>query len=119
MSASFSSKEMVGHEVGDVLSKDNVNGNGFVPDGSMAFTQIDTIKSISMHISGIKIYTDHMVEERKKVNAMNSIRDQAMYYGENINISFDKIRYHVDKLELIVDDQLWPLAKYREMLFAR
>jgi glutamine synthetase len=85
----------------------------------MAFTQIDTIKSISMHISGIKIYTDHMVEERKKVNAMNSIRDQAMYYGENINISFDKIRYHVDKLELIVDDQLWPLAKYREMLFAR
>ena len=114
-----SSKEMVSQEAGDVLPKDNVNGNGFVPDGSMAFTQIETIKAISMHISGIKKYTDHMVGERKKANAMDNVRDKAMYYGENINACFDKIRYHVDKLELIVDDQLWPLAKYREMLFAR
>ena len=113
------SKEMVGHDSGDVLPKENVNGNGFVPDGSMAFTQIETIKSISMHISAIKKYTDHMVEERKKANAMSSVRDKAMYYGENINGCFDKIRYHADKLELLVDDQLWPLAKYREMLFAR
>ena len=43
-----SSKEMVSQEVGDVLPKDNVNGNGFVPDGSMAFTQIETIKAISI-----------------------------------------------------------------------
>ena len=114
-----SSTEMVGKDMGDALPKDNVNGNGFVPDGSMAFTQVDTIKSVSIHISAIKKYTDYMVSERKIANTMENVRNKAIYYGENINPCFDKIRYHVDKLELIVDDQLWPLPKYREMLFAR
>jgi len=59
-----------------------------------------------------------MINERKRINQIEGGREQAIEYCKNIKHKyFDKIRYHVDKLELFVDDEDWPLVKYREMLF--
>jgi glutamine synthetase len=60
-----------------------------------------------------------MVEARKKSNKIEDLREKAIAYDENVKPYFDKIRYHVDKLELLVDDELWPMPKYRELLFLR
>jgi glutamine synthetase len=58
-----------------------------------------------------------MVEARKVANKIEDAREKAIVYHDNVLSYFDIIRYHVDKLELIVDDQMWPLPKYRELLF--
>ena len=60
-----------------------------------------------------------MIEARKKANTIENIRDKAPEYSKLVVPYFEKIRYHVDKLELIVDDEIWPFPKYREMLFTR
>ncbi|PCH98209.1 MAG: glutamine synthetase type III [Bacteroidetes bacterium] len=96
-----------------------VTGNGYVPDSDTAFTQLGTIESISKHIASIKSFTDNMIEERKLANVIDDVQDKSVAYSDRVKPYFDKIRYHVDKLELIVDDQLWPLPKYRELLFTR
>ena len=59
-----------------------------------------------------------MVEARKQANHIASERQRAIAYHDTVLPYFDQIRYHVDKLELIVDDELWPLPKYREILFS-
>lgn len=82
-------------------------------------TQMSMISEISERISVIKKNVEEMVEERKKANAIQQTRKQAVAYCEKVFPFFDVIRYHVDKLELVVDDNLWPLPKYREMLFTR
>lgn len=81
--------------------------------------QLQTIKDISEHISEIRINVDNMLEERKKANRLTSMEDKANAYNERVKHYFDIIRYHVDKLELLVDDELWPLPKYRELLFIK
>ncbi|MNL88442.1 hypothetical protein D3C87_2181480 [compost metagenome] len=60
-----------------------------------------------------------MLEERKKTNAIEDSRDKAIGYDENVKSYFDTIRYHTDKLEQIVDDSVWPLPKFRELLFIK
>ena len=60
-----------------------------------------------------------MTEARKKANAITDVKKQAVAYCEKVKSYFDTIRYHVDKLELIVDDECWPLPKYRELLFTK
>ena len=86
---------------------------------SIAKDQIDLIRKISEHIGVITSKTNAMIEERKKANVMEEAEEKAITYCEKVKPYFDKIRYHCDKLELMVDDELWPLAKYREMLFTR
>ena len=86
---------------------------------TIAKEQLDLIKKISEHISAITIKTNAMVEERKKANIMEDVEEKAFVYCDTIRPYFDEIRYHCDKLELMVDDELWPLTKYREMLFTR
>jgi len=86
---------------------------------SIAKDQIDLVRKISEHIGVITSKTNAMIEERKKANVMEEAEEKAITYCENVKPYFDKIRYHCDKLELMVDDELWPLAKYREMLFTR
>jgi len=81
--------------------------------------QVDTIKEISEHISQVKINVDLMLQERKKANKLESMEEMAKAYNENVKAYFDVIRYHVDKLELLVDDNLWPLPKYREIMFLK
>ena len=60
-----------------------------------------------------------MIEERKKANVITSAELKAEAYCEKVKPYFDEIRYHCDKLELLVDDELWTLTKYRELLFIK
>ncbi len=60
-----------------------------------------------------------MIEERKIANKMEDLPEQAKAYKEHVFSYFETIRYHVDKLELLVDDEIWPLPKYRELLFIK
>jgi glutamine synthetase len=82
----------------------------------MAEAQLDMIKEISERITVIKTDTEKMIEERKKANNLDTAKKQAFAYCDKVKPFFDSIRYHVDKLELIVDDNAWPLPKYRELL---
>ena len=84
-----------------------------------AAEQIKLIKLISEHIEAIHSKIDDMLDERKKANIMEDAEKKAAAYCNKVKPFFDDIRYHCDKLELMVDDELWPLTKYREMLFTR
>ena len=77
------------------------------------------ITELSKHIGIVKTNIDAMLEERKKTNGIEDSRDKAIAYDENVKVYFDTIRYHTDKLEQIVDDSLWPLPKFRELLFLK
>lgn len=77
------------------------------------------IEKLSTHISIIKSQVDAMVEARKRANKIESEREKALAYSNTVLPFFGPIRAHADELELIVDDELWPLPKYREMLFIR
>ena len=82
--------------------------------------QLNILEDISKHISAMSTGVKNMIEERKKANSITDTRDKAIAYCDNIKGKyFDDIRYHVDKLELVVDDEHWQLPKYREMLFLR
>ena len=80
-------------------------------------TQLDIITRISEHINEIRTDVDNMVQERKKANNIENLRDKAIAYDEKVKAYFAPIRYHVDKLEQLVDDSVWPLPKFRELLF--
>ena len=77
------------------------------------------IREIAEHTSYIKEHVDNMVEARKVANRITDEREKAVAYHDNIAPMLEQIRYHIDKLELIVDDQMWTLPKYRELLFIR
>ncbi|MCD8101376.1 MAG: glutamine synthetase III [Alistipes sp.] len=77
------------------------------------------VLDISAHIDAIYDLVEKMVEERKKANAIESEQEKAVAYHDNVAELFDRIRYHIDKLELSVDNEIWPLPKYRELLFIR
>lgn len=84
-----------------------------------AAQQIEMIKGISSRIAHIKSFVDEMIDERKKANKIEHAEEKAEAYCSNVKPYFDKIKYHADKLELMVDDELWPLTKTRELLFTR
>lgn len=75
------------------------------------------IEEIADHISAIKLNVDDMVEARKLANRIEDSREKAIAYNDTVEVYFNVIRYHVDKLELIVDNRMWTLPKYRELLF--
>ncbi len=81
--------------------------------------QLNSIKEISEHVASIKEGVVEMVEARKKANAIQDIAEKAVAYRDTVLSRFEGIRSHVDKLELLVDDNLWPLPKYRELLFIK
>jgi len=81
--------------------------------------QVQAIKEISSHIDQVRNFVDAMLEERKAANRLDSTVDKAIAYNEKVLPYFDLIRYHVDKLELMVEDEIWPLPKYRELLFIK
>lgn len=82
--------------------------------------QLAIVKIISNHITIISDKTEAMIQARKKANDLTDIREKAIAYCEEVKGKFfDDIRYHVDKLELMVDDSFWTLPKYREILFLR
>ena len=78
------------------------------------------IEKISGYIHEIQSGVEAMINERKRINKIEDTSDRAIEYCDNVKSKyFDSIRYAVDKLELLVDDEDWPLVKYREMLFVR
>lgn len=85
----------------------------------VAAEQIKLIKEISEHIEGINTKIDAMTEERKKANKLDAADKMANAYCDKVRPYFEEIRYHADKLELLVDNELWTLTKYRELLFVR
>lgn len=85
----------------------------------VAKEQMNIIEAISNHIEKINAGITDMTEARKKANSQKSAEKTAAAYCDKVKPYFDDIRYHCDKLELLVDDELWPLTKYRELLFTR
>lgn len=82
-------------------------------------TQIRLIEEMSEHITAVVTLVDEMIEARKKANNLEEPRAKAIAYCDQVKPYLERIRYHADKLELLVDDELWPLPKMRELLFTR
>jgi len=85
----------------------------------IAKAQIELLEKISGHINSMKSASDKMLVQRKLANKEAHAEQKALSYCDNVKVHFDEIRYHADKLELLVEDELWPLPKFREMLFTR
>ncbi|WP_203258829.1 glutamine synthetase III family protein [Hyunsoonleella ulvae] len=101
---------------------DNVKGLKSIFDKNyveLAKEQMNLIKAISEHIDGINKNVTTMIDARKRANTIEDATKKAEAYCDNVKPFLTDIRYHCDKLELLVDDELWPLTKYRELLFTR
>ena len=85
----------------------------------LANHQLNLLHEISEHIHEIRKQVDEMIEYRKEANLVEDVVERAHLYAKNVRPYIEDIRYHIDKLEMIVDDEMWPLPKYREMLFIR
>ncbi|MGM9869198.1 MAG: glutamine synthetase III [Sodaliphilus sp.] len=85
----------------------------------IAARDLAMIETMAEHMQFIKDKVQEMVEARKKANRIESEREKAIAYHDTVVPFLDSIRYHIDKLELMVDDEMWPLPKYRELLFIR
>src|SRR5690554_4160491 len=81
--------------------------------------RLELIRKISDHIHQIKVKTTEMVNQRKIANKEEDMHKMADLYCNKVRPYLEDVRYHIDKLELIVDNEMWPLPKYRELLFAR
>jgi len=86
---------------------------------SLASTQLQVLKDISEHLNGIKEKSEAMLSERKKANKIENSEKKAAAYCDKVKPYFDQVKYHSDKLEILIDDELWPLPKLRELLFTR
>ena len=102
---------------------DNVNGLREIFSETefdrLAGARKEVIVMISDHISSIKKLVNEMVDERRKANVIEDSYKKALAYESKVKPYLDEIRLHIDKLELIVDNEMWPLPKYRELLFTR
>jgi len=93
----------------------------FVGDdyNNLSASRMETIRAISRHIGEIKQQVVAMTEARKEANHAENIVVTANLYSTKVKYYLEEIRQHIDDLELIVDDEIWPLPKYRELLFTR
>lgn len=96
--------------------KDVLDSKSFV---KLSKNQLNTIKEISNHISEIKDLVEKMVDARRTANRIKNVYEKALAYKNNVREYFEEIRDHIDKLEMLVDDEMWPLPKYRELLFIK
>jgi len=87
--------------------------------GLDASADIDLLKKIQGHTAAIQTLTIEMIEARKKANRIENARAKAIAYHDTVEVYFEEIRRHIDKLEEIIDDQMWTLPKYRELLFIK
>lgn len=85
----------------------------------IAGADMATIEEIADHAHVIKAEVDAMVDARREANKIGAEREKAIAYHDTVLPHMDVIRYHIDKLELMVDNEMWPLPKYRELLFIR
>lgn len=97
---------------------ENVKGlKGLGFDKASYSSQLNTIERISLHVNEILEVAEEMRQERKKGNQIENFHEKAVFYDEKVKLHFDIIRYNINKLEQIVDDESWPLPKLRELLF--
>ena len=94
----------------------NIYGKDFK---KLSGEQMQLIEQISEHIAKINKGITNMIEERKKANVIENAEKRAFAYCDDVKPYFEEIRYHCDKLELLVDDEIWPLTTYRELLFTK
>ena len=85
----------------------------------IAAQDMTMIENMAEHMQFIKDKVQEMIEARKVANKIESQREKAIAYHDTVVPYLERIRYHIDKLELMVDDEMWPLPKYRELLFIR
>lgn len=85
----------------------------------IAYRDLNCIEEMSDHIASIRTGVEDMTDARKIANKIERQREKAIAYHDNVVPLMEQIRYHIDKLELMVDNEMWPLPKYREMLFIR
>ncbi|MDG1778387.1 MAG: glutamine synthetase III [Flavobacteriaceae bacterium] len=102
--------------INNVRGLKDIYGNDFK---KYASEQLVLIKDISNYIESINSGVTAMINERKKANVISESIKKAETYCNKVRPLFDEIRYNCDKLELLIDDELWPLPKYRELLFTR
>tara|TARA_Y100000385_G_scaffold83367_1_gene85455 strand:- start:7714 stop:9864 length:2151 start_codon:yes stop_codon:yes gene_type:complete len=102
--------------INNVRGLKDIYGNDFK---KYASEQLVLIKDISTNIESINSGVTKMINERKKANIIEESINKAEAYCNKVKPFFDEIRYNCDKLELLIDDELWPLPKYRELLFTR
>jgi len=86
---------------------------------SLAEGRLELIREIGGHVSSIKAKVKEMIEARKVANIIETEKEKTYAYEKTVRPYLDDIRTHIDKLELIVDNELWPLPKYRELLFVK
>ena len=99
---------------------ENVNGiREIFGKGYLEFcsAEIETLKKISTYINSISIYVDQLVEARKKANKVEDMAVRARMYSHEVKDMMDKVRENADNLEMLIDDEMWTLPKYRELLF--
>ncbi len=110
------------HELANVSIKDKGLSDAIQDGGHgdyLVDSQLSMIKEISERVSIIRSNVEQMVEERKKANQVQDATEKAFAYCEKVKPYFDEIRYHSDKLEILIDDSIWPFPKYRELLFVK
>ena len=103
----------------EALLLDKVYKISQIGQGLDASADVELIKRIQQHTALIQQLTHDMIEARKVANKIEDQREKALAYHDTVAVYFDQIRKHVDRLEEIVDDHMWPLPKYRELLFLR
>ena len=99
---------------------ENVNGiREIFGKGYLEFcsAEIETLKKISTYINSISIYVEQLVEARKKANRVEDMAVRAKLYSHEVKDMMDKVRENADNLEMLIDDEMWTLPKYRELLF--
>ena len=80
-------------------------------------SEVETLKKISTYINNVSIYVEQLVEARKRANKLEDMADRAKVYSHEVKDMMDKVRDNADHLEMLIDDEMWPLPKYRELLF--
>lgn len=99
----------------NILKMEQVYGKEL--NAELSAENVKTVKSLAVHISEIKKLIDSLVESRKYANHLTNEREKAIAYHDNVAPKIEQVREHIDEIELMVDDELWTLPKYRELLF--
>jgi glutamine synthetase len=84
---------------------------------ALCASEMDTLKKIALYINRISADVEALVEARKKANRIEDIAERAKVYSYDVKSMMEKVRDSADNLEMLIDDEMWPLPKYRELLF--
>ena len=100
--------------IGNVKGIKDIFGEGYL---DFCSAEIETLKKISTYINRISMDVEELVEARKRANRIENIAERAKVYSHSVKDMMDKVRDSADHLEMLIDDEMWPLPKYRELLF--